>query len=218
MALISRQDLARMLKLHASQIYKNCTNGKLHMDENKMIDTEHPINATYIKIREVRMERAENANFKKRGPPPGSICLANEKKIAEAVGRGEDPGAISTGSSDEFTVPSDFADLGKHNVDILKTVEQIRGMQVKREKERNELVSRTLTQRVFHKLYIVDTNEFKTLGDKLAPDLAAIAGVDDSEITIQMSQRVEKEVYKILNHIKRIINDFLKKIDAEEIK
>ena len=184
-----------------------------------MIDTEHPVNKAYIAVRKSRLERRKTAGLSTPGPKAGTVDRAKEAEIIKAVERGEDPSPKSNGSLPDIAIPSDLsADLGKYNIDILKSIEQIKGMQVKREKERQELVSRELTQKLFHKIYIVDTNEWKTIGDKLAPDLAAIAGVDDSDIIIKMNQRIEKEVYKILNHTKRIINDFLKGIEAEEIE
>ncbi len=120
--------------------------------------------------------------------------------------------------------PSDRSSFGvegkftKTEMEIKKMDIQIQQMKVKTDKDRNELISRELLKRVFSKLYAVDQNEFKTLSDKITPEIAAIAQVSDMKKQNQINELIQDECGKILKHIKRILNDFLVEQKAGKIE
>ena len=101
--------------------------------------------------------------------------------------------------------------------DIRKTKESALKVEVERNKARGVLIKRDLVQRVFAKLYTIDSNELKPLGDKLAPEIAAIFESDDPKLILKVNRKIEKEIFRSLGHIKRLMNDFLIKIGTEEI-
>jgi len=52
----------------------------------------------------------------------------------------------------------------------------------------------------------------------LAPEIAAIFESDDPNLMLKVNKKIEKEIFRSLSHIKRLINDFLIKIGTEGIK
>jgi len=99
--------------------------------------------------------------------------------------------------------------LSKADIDKYGALEKAKKTRDERRAKRQELIERKLVQTVFGKLYSIDKNEFLTLGDKLAPDIATLAGVNDPAVILQINERIEEECYKILAHIKRVMSSEL---------
>ena len=72
-------------------------------------------------------------------------------------------------------------------------------------------------KRVFAKLYAVGTAELHPLGEKIGADLAAKFGQDDSEAKLWVKQTVDRHIFNALQHIKRLMDDFLKSVGEEEV-
>ena len=123
-------------------------------------------------------------------------------------------------NSPNLEISSDNPDeqMQKLYWDIRKTKESALKVEVERNKARGVLIKRDLVQRVFAKLYTIDSNELKPLGDKLAPELAAIFESDDPKLILKVNKKIEKEIFRSLGHVKRLMNDFLIKIGTEKIK
>jgi hypothetical protein len=102
------------------------------------------------------------------------------------------------------------ADVGK-----VARLESALKTRVEREHKRGLLIERSTVQTVFGRLHTIDVNELRTLGAKLAPDVAGLLGVDDPEKLLQVEKRIDDEVLKSLAHIKRVLNDFLKRAGGE---
>jgi hypothetical protein len=113
---------------------------------------------------------------------------------------------------------SNMEQLSKPELDRLKALEQVRALKQKTDQARLKLIDRDLVARCFSKIYAVDVNELRTLGANLAPGLASIFGADRPDLILQAEQTIEAEVFKVLEHVKRIISDFLKSIKAEPLK
>jgi len=158
---------------------------------------------------------------KKRGPKPGA--KKNRKKAKTT--QGEEDGDRGEGYTPEQDIdwesgelPANVGALSRATTDKLKTIEQIHALRIKTDKERQELIDRDLVRRLFSKMYLIDTNELKTLADKLPADIAGLAGIDDQKVIMEIGERIEREVYRSLAHIKRLINDLFEEIGAEVIE
>lgn len=88
---------------------------------------------------------------------------------------------------------------------------------VEREQKRGLLIERSLVQTVFGRLYQLDSNQFKTLGAKLAPELAGQFGIEDPAALLKVEALIDAEVLKILSHIKRLLDDFLVGVGGEAV-
>ena len=192
MKLISRAEVARICGVTRPTIGAAVTRGALRMvgeGPTGQIDITDSYNLPYIN------EHAE--------------------KAALAASATSTPLAASTPEPPEDL--SDLNNLSMPSANRLKVIEAIKTSRQKRLESRKELVPRKLVQRTFGKLYTIDTNESMTLGDKLAADIAALCKISDPRIITKITEKYEREMYKVLAHKKRLINDFLDSIDAEQV-
>jgi hypothetical protein len=116
----------------------------------------------------------------------------------------------------EIPVSLDMADL--NDLRIQKEREIIREKQLKNEKLRGDLVDRKAVSKVFNKLWSVDSNQLIPLATKLAPEIASICGVEDPEVITKVREKIDKEIWGVLGHCKRIMSDYLAEIEAENLK
>jgi hypothetical protein len=100
----------------------------------------------------------------------------------------------------------------------LKAIEAVKQAQIKNAKDRGQLISRDLVRQVLAQIFTIDVNEWRTLSANLTPELASVFGIHDAEKLIEAEARIDQEVFAILQHSKRITNDFLKSIEAEGLK
>jgi hypothetical protein len=133
-------------------------------------------------------------------------------------GQGDQPAPDTDLESMAAALGANVNQLSRSELDRLKAIEQIRAIKQKTDQARRNLIDRALVAQAFAKIYAVDVNEFRTLGANLAPGLASIFGADRPDLILQAEQSIEAEVFKVLGHVKRIINDFLKSIEAERLK
>jgi len=104
----------------------------------------------------------------------------------------------------------------KVEADIAKVHEQVEALQLKNERERAELLPRDQVRRVLSKFYSVESTEFLSLGDRISPEIAAAASIDKPEVVIAVGQMIRREVERTLQHIERVIADYLSAIPVEE--
>ena len=126
------------------------------------------------------------------------------EKVVEAIGDGK-----------QITI--DVAALSKTSVDKLRQIENIRKVQVETAKKRGELIDRNVLRSFMAEMYSIDVNEFQTLGPNLAPEVAAMLGVDDADSIIKVGQLIEAEVFKVLEHVKRRTREFLVEMKEEAL-
>ena len=204
MKLYTKAEFSRVAGVCTASIAKAIKTGRVKVfgeGRSARVDAMDPVNMMYINGIEVH-------------PTAG-------RKKSSSVPNKPGPAPLPPSEVEDLTELLDSGNLGvisKQSADRIKTIAQIQQIRVKTEEMRKELIPRVLVQRIISKLYTIDVNEFRTLGPNLAPEIAALAGIDDSETIIKIEAIVEKEVYNILRHVKRLMDDFLKSVEAEEIK
>jgi len=115
------------------------------------------------------------------------------------------------------TTFEEFNEISEAFTNKLKTLQQIQDIKTRTDRARRKLIDRDLVAKMFGKIYTVDVNEFRMLGMNLAPELASIFNVDDPALVLAATERIDKEVYAILEHIKDILNGFLVEMELKEI-
>lgn len=203
MKLYTKAEFSRVAGVSTASIAKAIKTGRVKVfgeGRSARVDALDPVNMMYIN----GIEDHPTAGGKKRGavpdkPTPPPPAPTQPEDLTELLGSGGKKV------------------LSKQSADRVKTLAQIQQLQVKTEEMRKKLISRDLVKKVLSRLYTIDINEFRTLGPNLAPEIAAIAKIDDSETIIRIEAIVEKEVYNILRHVKRLMDDFLKSVEAERI-
>ncbi|MCK5127564.1 MAG: hypothetical protein KAR42_15010 [candidate division Zixibacteria bacterium] len=203
MKLYTKAEFSRVAGVSTASIAKAIKTGRVKVfgeGRSARVDVMDPVNMMYIN----GIEDHPTAGGKKSGavpdkPTPAPPAPTQPEDLIELL----DLGNLGT--------------LSKQSADRVKTIAQIQQIRVKTEEMRKELIPRFLVQKIISKLYTIDVNEFRTLGPNLSPEIAALTSIDDSETIIKIEAIVEKEVYNILRHVKRLMNDFLKSVEAEEI-
>ena len=219
MALLSVKQIGDLLQVSRQRANDFCIRGDL-VKTGKKIDTDLAVNAVFLHARGVTTTHLAAVVA---GTPPPSLLPTeqpkppNTKKKTVEPPPGGPPDCIPpewSGNVDAESVLERINSLDIRrltNADVQK-VQRLEGAlktRVEREHKRGLLIERALVQTVFGRLYTIDTNELRTLGAKLAPDICGTLGVEDPEKVLQIEQRIENEVLKTLAHIKRIINKFL---------
>lgn len=165
-------------------ITKAVRDGRINIVDDD-IDPDHPSNVDYVDMTRARKGLKPLLRLTKDDLRP--------KKNYESVDEKENLDRIDTATATK-----------------LKLIEQIKHTNIKNLEMRRKLISRELVETVFNKLYLVDQNELKPIGQKIAPDIAAIFGSSDRDKILKAGDLIESEIYKSLKHIKRILDDFLK--------
>jgi hypothetical protein len=145
---------------------------------------------------------ANTAARKNQPPPP---------PVESATGTGVEVQDLNDVDIDTINLQQ----LNKNLLDRFKAVEDIRMKKQKRLKVRGELVERETVTRTLSKLFSIHVNQLRTLGDTLSPDIAAVFGSSDPELIVGVSNIVNEEVFKILEHIKSL---FLEWVEQEDLK
>ena len=117
-----------------------------------------------------------------------------------------------------------FEDITIHNIHLIpidlgkkwKELEATKTSKQTREVKRGELIKRELVKSIFAQIHTVDTNQWKTLEDKIMPELCGLFEVQDgSPEAIKARKMIGDEVSKILRFVKRQIDEFF--INNEEV-
>lgn len=107
--------------------------------------------------------------------------------------------------------------LSKLHLDRLKAIEEILQRRQKTSQQRGELVERDLVRKVLSKLFAIHVNQFRVIDQNLSPEIAAVYANDDPTMQVKAATLINKEVYKILEQIKRLFTDWLFKMGAEGV-
>lgn len=201
---ITKSKFSKIAGVSRAAITRACHAGTLVVRPDGKLDTDNPVNKDYITRNKNKDRKSKDKSSQAAESSPSEPEIENF--------------TLPSGDMDFENLNSYLNTLDRSSTEKLKILEQIRQIQVKTKKERQELISRELISKVFAKLYMVDVNEWRTLGANLAPEIAAIAAIDDDETIIKVGEAIEKEVFIVLQHVKRIVNDFLKTIKATELE
>ncbi|MEE8206496.1 MAG: hypothetical protein V3T82_06070 [Nitrospinaceae bacterium] len=112
----------------------------------------------------------------------------------------------------------DLRNFTKEDVNKLKTIEQTLKTRLDREAADGLLIERSLVKQVFARIHSIDTNELKTLKDRLTPAICGVFGEpDDSPHAVTIRKMLDDEMVKSLRHMKRLMDEFLTGIGAGAI-
>lgn len=220
-------------------VNKQIKAGKIIVRKDGKIDTTHPDNADYVTkhnngkpkqpdpkkfknpsplrksrvIKKVADAKKKTIKTKSKKKPPKSKQPKNPKEYESPHKEEENPESIVN--------PQTEADLDKvryNEANRLKIIEDVKTKRFKRDIERETLIPRQFVRAILGKLVMIDVNEFLTLGNNIASEVAGMMGINDSKKIIKIGKFVDKKLYKIINHKKRLINKDLKKVNSEPIE
>ncbi len=105
--------------------------------------------------------------------------------------------------------------LDKFDVDKLKVIEAIDSARLKNDQLRKTLIDRKLVSVVLGRIHTVDVQEFLAIPIRFAPVAAGLCGKSDEETIHALEKRLSSELYKCLNHVQRIIENFLDELEED---
>jgi hypothetical protein len=189
------------------------------------VNPEHPTNIYYAEC----VPKNKAILTKGSGKKKAKKNAIKMPKMDEGYTNGEKEElkkSINRIKSEDLEIEIDFSDLEgslaglppKAIADFKKIVEQVKMLRLKRDEKRKELIPRSSVRSILSRMYQIETNEFVPLGTRVAPDIAALCGLDDPEKILLIDERIENEVYKILEHMKIEINKYLEKQEAKVLK
>jgi hypothetical protein len=223
---------AELAGVSRAAVSKAVKAGKLVYDKKMGINIDHPVNLDYLHSENESRTRKQRGKTEKANEPEKPKPKPKSTTKSKPRPKKLPPASDKALSEEEFSDMTEYEQMemydqidlngpshliSKVDADRLKTIEMAREKQIKREQLRGELVNRDFVARTLGMIYKIDTGQLRPLGDTLAPELAAICGVEDEEIERLMAEFIEKKIFESLEHIKRLINDALEKIGSEEI-
>ena len=191
--------------------------------ENKFIHTDHPRNREWFATRIDAPEpvRPPGSKGYQTPPPAEQPAAAPHEMWPPPPPKRQYENRESEGLDIEVILEAINAGTlgGLTGADVQKVarLEAALKTRVEREAKRGLLVERKLVQTVFGRLYMVDSNQWRTLGAKLAPDIGGEFGIEDAGALLRVEQKIDAEVTRILSHVKRLLDDFLVNIGAEPV-
>lgn len=226
---ITISDFAKIAKVSRQTISKQCKKGNLARNPNGSIDTTHIINAEYLrkKSEEGQTVKTPSSDEQVHEAVIKSIPKNTKDKITvkKANTIKKKPGKIQKPKNQEEVedyIPSDLSrpltDLSKYDLDRLKIIEGIEKTRLETSIKRSNFIDINSARSVFSKIYEIHMNEFLTIKDKLTPDIASIFGVSDQEKTFEAGDKIDKMLWKVLDHVKLEINKFLIKVKTDGIE
>lgn len=234
--MLSVKDVAEMVGITTMQVNNYCTTNRLFRYANgpnkSRIPTDHAGNREFLLDRigyqppelkggprlrvgappiEAQLSRVMKYPLTAPPPPP-----SDRMPSAEQYGPGED--MLRLEEVLEAVQSLDLTRLSAAAVQKVARLETALKTRADREYKRGQLIDRALVSTVFNRLYQIDSNELKTIGAKVAPDVGAEFGVEDTETLLRIEKRIEDEILRVLAHIKQVMDDFLRGVGAETIE
>lgn len=214
---VSRQGLEKAIK-----------KGRAIVRKDKKINTEHPVNIAYIaKHNGGRNKQPDPKKYKSPGvlrKDRAAKKLADSKKVSTKKRKPKSPKNYeSPHPEDNVEIPThedlenetDLEKMYQHQLDKLKTIEEIKSKRVKTAKDRDELIPRNMIKAILGHLVMVDTNEFLSLGNSVGSEIAGIMKINDAKAVIKINKLIEKKCYRIMQHKQKLMKKFLKEIERE---
>lgn len=160
-------------------------------------------------------DKKKSGVIKRRKKKDGDAVSDKSKKIEDDNG-GNGGGHLSNDElKEKFLENPRF--LTKSDVELLKTVEQVQSLLIKNKKDRNELVSREMIQRVFARLYAIEMKELRSIPSSASSEIASMCKVEDGKLILEIEDYLGSEILSALKSITKLLDDYLKKIGADGI-
>lgn len=136
------------------------------------------------------------------------VGQSKSREYVPSEDAGEDLEGLEGRSLSELS-DEELTRLPKSTIDKLKSLEGMLKTRQEREVKRKDLIDRQLVKLAFGELYTVEAAELKTLGAKLSADLAGICDCDEPAKVLQVEQRLDQEIARILGHIQDLMRSHM---------
>lgn len=216
----TQSDLAHKYKLNRSTISRWISKGKLASDEFGGVE-ESDFLIVFRKSSAWKKLKA-TATPETILEITGSLPLNEPNQLTGALG--EIPNMAPTpkegSATGDVSGAPDLSGLNlslmsKPDLDRMKLVEEVRERQRKNGLAESQLIKRPVVRRFAGKLGEIDTNQWGTYTSRVIDDVMSIAGVSDNAIKIQITERLDDEVYTILQSTQTAQLEFIESMRSE---
>jgi hypothetical protein len=185
------------------------------------INTKHGTNAAYLerckkenfsKLTQYEKKKCKDQGVRPKDLYPHKTANPNEgKKKADHIVTRKDVAEML--GNPNFEEPN-FGEqqgpgLTKAEADRLKTIEQYEKARLDNEQKRGNLIDRDLVSQVISEFNTVDVQELLPIATNFPSVALGICGKEDLELEHKMEVKLRKLIYNVLEHKKRIMDDFL---------
>lgn len=181
----TKSEFARMLGVSPQAINKACNTGKLDLvaeGKKSKIYLEGELTGEYIRSGTDQRNRADDQKTTKRKKKKKSA------DIKEPLTR--------------ITVPKNHS--SKHDAEIKRIEAQTANLQLKFAEQMKAVILLEKVDKKFGNLSSILLNHFHPLGDRLAPIIAGLCGVNDHEKILEIKKIIDKEIFRGLEETKRV--------------
>lgn len=136
--------------------------------------------------------------------------VGNTPKKASGEGEG------SEAFSDEVDLSSvkNLNSLSKIDLDRFKAVESIRAERRKNNVAESKLIARPVVRKFIGRLGEIDNTQWRALPVRVVDDICGICGVSDASISLQVAERIEEEVFLILQNAQNAQYEFIEQLNG----
>lgn len=191
-------------------ICKMAREGKLVKRPDGKFSVKNPVNSEYIN-RDKSVNKKKGLGSRKKSAQKKQIAPKMEDVQEEDI-------VLETFNILKINEAGYLDKFSAAHVEKLVKIARMKKIDIETQEKRNKLISRELITDIFNQLYTIDTNEWRTLGLNVAPQVAADMGIDDPKKVIKIAENIDKETFATLKRVKKLVNKFLKTIKSEELK
>ncbi|MCK5611617.1 hypothetical protein KAR91_57635 [Candidatus Pacearchaeota archaeon] len=221
---VSRQGIASAVSAKLIAVY----NKKINIDHRKTCEYYFSKTGKKLDVTELMAKKKRKPPKPKQVKPvkpakaikPTTPPKKPPEKITAPIDLPDNDPEPNIDPDDGYTLPKGierFENITIHNlhlipkdlIDKIKSFEVAAKAKQARDVSRGKLIERDIVKKVFAKIHTVDTNQWKTLEDKITPDLCSLFKAQDGgEQSIKARKMINFEVTKILKYTKRLIDEF----------
>ena len=220
----TRAQLSRDIGISKAAITKAAERGDIILTKQGKVDLEHRITLEYIR----RHKDDYQPPAEEKKPPKKKPAKKPAKKTEKKPEKKKEKKPEPPGTGEQLCLPiNDIASIDRSNIHLyekkdlekLKIFEQAILENLKVKEKEGKLIDRALVAQVFSKIYTIDTEQLRSLEDNLTPKICGIFNVsDDTTESIAVKKEINIAVTKALDHIKRLIDEFLIGVGEGKVK
>lgn len=218
----TQSDLANKYKINRSTISRWISSGKLASNEFGGVEESDFLMVFRQSSAWKRLR--ESATAETIHQITGSLPLNEPNQLTGDLG--EIPNMASTpakgfaGESDFDDADNDLSDInlnimGKPALDRMKLIEEVRERQRKNGLASGQLIKRPVVRRFAGKLGEIDSNQWGTYTSRVIDDVMSLAGISDNAVKIKITERLDDEIYTILQNTKTAQLEFIESMRSE---
>lgn len=206
---VKTAEFAKMCQVSSAAITKAVQVGRVIRSDQKRIDLTESINKRFLeeKIKENLKKVKKSKKTEKEKPSKVNSPSAEYKGPGRPSLK---PNKTQSENDEESEDSSSLENILKADFEKIKLIEQIETQVLKNEIARRKYIEKKYVSIIFGRIQTVDTQEILPIADRFPAQAAALCGIKDEKTVHEIGRLLRKEIYKALQHRKRLMDDFIR--------